>query len=490
MATQFSLQQQQKLQAKLSPAQIQVMRLLELPSCELQARINEELQDNPALEEGREENNEDFTPTELQEEEYENPLQNDDFNYDDYVQDDDTADTLSAPSGRITDTPQEDIPFSVGTSFSEYLKSQIYLTKMDKPDRHIAKFVVGNIDDDGYLRRSPEDLVDDLAFREGIIVSDEKMKSIIEQIKQFDPPGVGARDLQECLLMQLQQKEQTPAVMLAERVLQQYFDEFSRHHYSRILQRANISESELKAAISEVVHLNPRPGSAWLGTVYDRNQTVVIPDFIVEQEDGELIVSINQGDIPDLRISSEYNEMLNTYTRPEARQTPQARDAARFVKNKIDAAYWFIDAIRQRNETLLNTMGAIVNYQREFFLQGDNVYLRPMVLKDIADRTGYDVSTISRVCSNKYVQTEFGVFPLKFFFSEAMTNSEGEEISTREVKQKLREIVDAEDKSNPITDDELVDTLHRNGYTIARRTVAKYREQMGIPVARLRKQIQ
>lgn len=490
MATQFSLQQQQKLQAKLSPAQIQVMRLLELPSCELQARINEELQDNPALEEGREENNEDFTPTELQEEEYENPLQNDDFNYDDYVQDDDTADTLSAPLGRTTDTPQEDIPFSVGTSFSEYLKSQIYLTKMDKPDRHIAKFVVGNIDDDGYLRRSPEDLVDDLAFREGIIVSDEKMKDIIEQIKQFDPPGVGARDLQECLLMQLQQKEQTPAVMLAERVLQQYFDEFSRHHYSRILQRANISESELKAAISEVVHLNPRPGSAWLGTVYDRNQTVVIPDFIVEQEDGELIVSINQGDIPDLRISSEYNEMLNTYTRPEARQTPQARDAARFVKNKIDAAYWFIDAIRQRNETLLNTMGAIVNYQREFFLQGDNVYLRPMVLKDIADRTGYDVSTISRVCSNKYVQTEFGVFPLKFFFSEAMTNSEGEEISTREVKQKLREIVDAEDKSNPITDDELVDTLHRNGYTIARRTVAKYREQMGIPVARLRKQIQ
>lgn len=490
MATQFSLQQQQKLQAKLSPAQIQVMRLLELPSCELQARINEELQDNPALEEGREENNEDFTPAELQEEEYENPLQNDDFNYDDYVQDDDTADTLSAPLGRTTDTPQEDIPFSVGTSFSEYLKSQIYLTKMDKPDRHIAKFVVGNIDDDGYLRRSPEDLVDDLAFREGIIVSDEKMKDIIEQIKQFDPPGVGARDLQECLLMQLQQKEQTPAVMLAERVLQQYFDEFSRHHYSRILQRANISESELKAAISEVVHLNPRPGSAWLGTVYDRNQTVVIPDFIVEQEDGELIVSINQGDIPDLRISSEYNEMLNTYTRPEARQTPQARDAARFVKNKIDAAYWFIDAIRQRNETLLNTMGAIVNYQREFFLQGDNVYLRPMVLKDIADRTGYDVSTISRVCSNKYVQTEFGVFPLKFFFSEAMTNSEGEEISTREVKQKLREIVDAEDKSNPITDDELVDTLHRNGYTIARRTVAKYREQMGIPVARLRKQIQ
>lgn len=490
MTSSLSLQQQQKLQAKLSPAQIQVMRLLELPSCELQARINEELQDNPALEEGRDENTEEYQDTELQDEEYDNPLQNEDFNYDDYVQDDESADHHPAVSSRVTDSPQEDIPFSVGTSFSEYLKSQIYLTKMDKPDRHIAKFVVGNIDDDGYLRRSPEELVDDLMFREGLTVTDEKMREIIAQIKQFDPPGVGAHDLQECLLIQLQQKEQTPSVILAEQILQQYFDEFSRHHYTKILQRMSLNESDLKTAITEIVHLNPRPGSAWLGTVYDRNQTIVIPDFVVEQEDGELVVSLNQGDLPELRVSAEYNEMLKTYTQPVARQTPQARDAARFVKGKIDTANWFINALRQRNETLMNTMGAIVNYQREFFLEGDNVYLRPMVLKDIANRTGYDVSTISRVCSNKYVQTEFGVFPLKFFFSEAMTNSEGEEISTREVKQKLREIVDAEDKSNPITDDELVDTLHRNGYTIARRTVAKYREQMGIPVARLRKQIQ
>lgn len=490
MTSSLSLQQQQKLQAKLSPAQIQVMRLLELPSCELQARINEELQDNPALEEGRDENTEEYQDTELQDEEYDNPLQNEDFNYDDYVQDDESADHHPAVSGRVTDGLQEDIPFSVGTSFSEYLKSQIYLTKMDKPDRHIAKFVVGNIDDDGYLRRSPEELVDDLMFREGLTVTDEKMRKIIAQIKQFDPPGVGAHDLQECLLIQLQQKEQTPSVILAEQILQQYFDEFSRHHYTKILQRMSLNESDLKTAITEIVHLNPRPGSAWLGTVYDRNQTIVIPDFVVEQEDGELVVSLNQGDLPELRVSAEYNEMLQTYTQPVARQTPQARDAARFVKGKIDTANWFINALRQRNETLMNTMGAIVNYQHEFFMEGDNVYLRPMVLKDIADRTGYDVSTISRVCSNKYVQTEFGVFPLKFFFSEAMTNSEGEEISTREVKQKLREIVDAEDKSNPITDDELVDTLHRNGYTIARRTVAKYREQMGIPVARLRKQIQ
>lgn len=490
MATSFSLQQQQKLQAKLSPAQIQVMRLLELPSCELQARINEELQDNPALEEGRDENADEYQDTEPQDEEYENPLKNDDFDYDDYVQDDDYADSLPASQGRAESTPQEDIPFSVGTSFSEYLKSQIYLTKMDKPDRHVAKFVVGNIDDDGYLRRTPEELVDDLTFREGLTVSDDKMREIVAQIKQFDPPGVGAYDLQECLLIQLRQKEQTPAVVLAEKILQQYFDEFSRHHYSKVVQRAGITEDELKTAINEIVHLNPRPGSAWLGTVYDRNQTVVIPDFIVEQEDGELIVSLNQGDLPELHVSAEYNEMLENYTKQTQRPTPQTREAVRFVKGKIEAANWFIDALRQRNETLMHTMGAIVSYQREFFLQGDNVYLRPMVLKDVADRAGYDVSTISRVCSNKYVQTEFGVFPLKFFFSESMTNSEGEEISTREVKQKLREIVDAEDKSNPITDDELVETLHKNGYSIARRTVAKYREQLGIPVARLRKQIQ
>lgn len=490
MATSFSLIQQQKLQAKLSPAQIQVMRLLELPSCELQARINEELQDNPALEEGHNENEDtDYQETENQDEEYQNPLQNEDFNYDDYVQDDDTGDNVSTGNNRTVEGPQEDIPFSVGTSFSEYLKSQIYLTKMDKPDRHIAKFVVGNIDDDGYLRRNAEELADDLSFKEGLTVSDEKMQDIIRQIQKFDPPGVGAHNLQECLLLQLQQKEQTEAVVMAQTILQQYFDEFSRHHFSKIIQRLGISEDQFKEATNEIIHLNPRPGSAWLGTVYDRNQSIVIPDFLVEQEDGELVVSLNQGDVPELRISSEYSQMLEDYSQSSQPQNAQTREAARFVKNKIDAAHWFIDALRQRNETLMHTMGAIVEYQREFFLQGDNVYLRPMVLKDIADRTGYDVSTISRVCSNKYVQTEFGVYALKFFFSESMTNTEGEEISTREVKQKLREVIDSEDKSAPITDDELVEILRKNGYTIARRTVAKYREQLGIPVARLRRQM-
>ena len=483
----LTLTQQQKLQTKLSPAQIQVMRMLELPACELQARINEELQENPALEEGLDKTQE---TTDYQEQdfndEYQNPLQNPDFNYDDYVQDDDPVERIyNTPS---QETAREDIPFSVGMSFGEYLKSQIYLTKMDKPDRHIAKFVVGNIDENGYLRRTAEELVDDLSFQEGIVVTDEKMQSIIAEIQQFDPPGVAAYDLQDCLLIQLRQKEPTASVVLAIKILTQHFDTFSRKQYSKILQRMEITEEQLKGAISEITRLNPRPGNHWLGTVYDRNQSVVIPDFFVEEEDDELIISLNQGDIPPLHISADYNQMLEDYSH-EGKAHAANREAARFVKEKIDAAKWFIDAIRQRNETMMQTMSAIVSYQREFFLQGDSSYLKPMVLKDIADRIGHDVSTISRVCSNKYVQTQFGTFALKYFFSESITKQDGGEISTREIKDKVREVIANEDKTHPITDDELVEILHASGYAIARRTVAKYREQLGIPVARLRHQI-
>lgn len=483
----LTLTQQQKLQTKLSPAQIQVMRMLELPACELQARINEELQENPALEEGLDKTQE---TTDYQEQdfndEYQNPLQNPDFNYDDYVQDDDPVERIyNTPS---QETAREDIPFSVGMSFGEYLKSQIYLTKMDKPDRHIAKFVVGNIDENGYLRRTAEELVDDLSFQEGIVVTDEKMQSIIADIQQFDPPGVAAYDLQDCLLIQLRQKEPTASVVLAIKILTQHFDTFSRKQYSKILQRMEITEEQLKGAISEITRLNPRPGNHWLGTVYDRNQSVVIPDFFVEEEDDELIISLNQGDIPPLHISADYNQMLEDYSH-EGKAHAANREAARFVKEKIDAAKWFIDAIRQRNETMMQTMSAIVAYQREFFLQGDSSYLKPMVLKDIAERIGHDVSTISRVCSNKYVQTQFGTFALKYFFSESITKQDGGEISTREIKDKVREVIANEDKTHPITDDELVEILHASGYAIARRTVAKYREQLGIPVARLRHQI-
>jgi RNA polymerase sigma-54 factor len=490
MATSLSLTQQQKLQVKLSPAQIQVMRMLELPACELQARINEELQENPALEEGRDQlNDNEYADTDNTDDEYLNPLQNDDFNYDDYVQDDDISERATSQN-RSVEAMREEVPFSVGISFGEYLKSQIYLTKMDKPDRHIAKFVVGNIDSDGYLRRTAEELVDDINFQENLNVTDEKMREIIEQIRTFDPPGVAARDLQDCLLMQLKLKEQTPSVVLATDILSRMFDAFTRKQYTKIIQRFEITEDDLRMAIAEIVHLSPRPSNNWSGTVYDRNQTTVNPDFIVEQEDEELIVSLNQGDVPSLHVSQEYSQMLEYYAaKNEAKKSDANRETTLFIKSKIEAAHNFIDALRQRNETLMQTMTAIVAYQREFFLQGDSSFLRPMVLKDIAEIIKLDVSTVSRVCNNKYVQTQFGIFPLKHFFSEAITKQDGGEISTREIKEAVRELITAEDKSRPITDDELVELLHQKGYSIARRTVAKYREQLGIPVARLRHQI-
>ena len=484
MATSLTLSQQLKQQLKLSPAQIQAMRLLEVPACELLACINEELQKNPALEEGQDQNAE-ADNTELMQEEYENPLQNGDFDYRDYVEDDETYDTSVMTGGRA----HEDIPFSMGTSFAEYLKSQVYLTEMDKPDRHIAKFVVGNIDEDGYLRRTVEELVDDLSFREGLVVPDEKMADIVEQIKQFDPTGVGAYDLQECLLIQLRRKKQTAAVCLAIKILENHFEIFSRRNFEKLQQRMEINEEQLRDAIAEIVRLNPRPGSAWIGTVVERNQSIIIPDFIIEQEEDDLIISINQGNIPELHISADYQEMLETYSHPESQNSAQIREAARFVKTNVDNAKYFIDAIRQRNETMMRTIEVLVALQRDFFLQGDSMYLKPLTLKDVADRTGYDVSTISRTFANKHVQTEFGIFPLKFFFSDKMTNSQGTDVSTREIKQKLREVIEQEDKANPITDDQLVDIMHEAGYPIARRTVAKYREQMEIPVARMRRQL-
>ena len=484
MSTALTLNHQLKQQLKLSPAQIQAMRLLEVPACELQACINEELQKNPALEEGAEKNADTDFDELPQQEEYENPLQNEDFDYDKYVQDDDLPDTSYGST-----KAHEDIPFSMGMSFAEYLKGQIYLTKMDKPDRHIAKFVVGNIDEYGYLRRTVQELVDDLAFQEGLTVSEEKMQYIVEQIQLFDPVGVGAHDLRECLLIQLSQKEHTASIELATTILEEYFDEFSNHKYSKIMQRLGISEEELKLATAEIVRLNPRPGNAWIGTVVERNQSIVIPDFYIEQENGELTINIHSGNIPPLHVSAEYQQMLETYSQAGSNNSGQIREAARFVKTHMENARDFIDAIRQRNETMMRTIEVLVALQRDFFLHGDSMYLRPMTLKDIAERTGYDVSTISRANTNKYVQTEFGIFPLKFFFSDKFTNTQGVEVSTREIKQKLREIIEQEDKTSPFTDDQLVIIMHKEGYPIARRTVAKYREQMDIPAARNRRQL-
>lgn len=485
------LQQQQRLQMHLSPAQIQAVKMIELPAMEMQQRVNEELQDNPALEEGpdpEEQQAQESTSEELEgEDEYENPLQNDEFNYDDYIEDDETPDYKLRSNNYSDDAERNEVPLIGGTSFTEYLKSQVYLTHMTKPERHIAKWVLGNIDDDGYLRRSIEQLVDDLSFQEGLVVPDEQMAAIVEQIKQFDPPGVASSNLQECLIVQLKVKEQTDSVVTAITILQNCFEDFAKRHFDKVALKLNITDEQLKGAIDEITRLNQKPANAFAGYNTEQTTQTIIPDFYVEEQDGQLIVTTNTGDVPQLHVSREYNELLKTYSE-QAHPSKDMEETVKFIRTKIDSARSFIDAIRQRYDTLSRTMQAIVEYQKEFFLQGGEISLRPMILQDIADMTGYDVSTISRVSNSKYVQTEFGMFPLKHFFSEAMTNVEGDEISSRETKKALQELISQEDKRHPFSDDALVKKMKDSGYIIARRTIAKYREQMNIPVARLRKQ--
>ncbi len=483
---------------KLSPAQIQVIRMLELPSIELGQRINEELQENPALEEGHEEKEEWTNDLSMDEEGYmpddglddgrqRDPLQNEDFNYEQYVSDDETPSYMLRQQYSPADEDRREVPIIGGSSLIEELKAQIYLTKMTKPQRHIAKWVLGNIDDDGYLRRTTEQLVDDLMFQEQLTVTDAEMEDIVRQIKQFDPPGIASANLQECLLTQLSRKPQTETVQLAQTILSEYFEAFSKHHFDKIIQKTGCTDEQFQAAVQEIVHLNQKPANAFTGSVYETQRQTVIPDFTIEERDEELYVVLNTGDIPELHVSREYSDMLEDYSAMP--QTAENKQAAQFIKQKLDSARWFIDAIKQRNETLMKTMTAILKAQYDFFLDGEETSLKPMVLQDIADRTGYDVSTISRVSNSKYVETRFGIYPLKYFFSEAMTNAEGDEISTREIKKILQELVDAEDKHAPLTDEQLVEALGKNGYPIARRTVAKYRELLGIPVARLRKSI-
>jgi len=492
------LQQNLTQTTKLSPVQIQVIRLLEVPSIELSQRINEELQENPALEEGRDEeslqtndNFDEFDDNYMPDDGYDegrqkDPLQNEEFNYEQYVSDDETPSYMLHQQYSPADEDRREVPIIGGSSLIEELKSQIYLTKMTKPQRHIAKWVLGNIDDDGYLRRTTEQLVDDLMFQEQLPVTDDEMADIVRQIKEFDPPGIASYDLRECLLTQLSRKEpQTDAIRLAYRILDKYFEAFSKHWYDKIKQRMGCTDEEFQAAVQEIVHLNQKPANAFTGSVYETQRETVIPDFTIENRDDELYVVLNTGDIPELHVSRDYSDMLAEYNRQP--KTKETREATQFIRAKLDAAKWFIDAIRQRNETLLKTMTAILKAQYEFFLDGEETSLKPMVLQDIADQTGYDVSTISRVSNSKYVQTQFGIYPLKYFFSESMTNSEGDEISTREIKKILQELVDKEDKHNPCTDEQMVYVLAQHGYPIARRTVAKYRDQLGIPVARMRK---
>ncbi len=481
-------QLQQKIQQRISPMQIQYFRLLELPFLEMEEQIKQELDENPVLEEGRDDNSDDPDEKEYGLDEMDSSGENEaDLSLGDYGSEDDIPDyKLNEINNRAEQ--REDIPFSLGPSLHEHLLEQLGLRKLSARAHKIGEYIIGNIDDDGYLRRDLRAITDDLMFKAGIDVKEKEIEPVLAVIQDFDPTGIGARDLQECLLLQLKKKKQTPDVALATDMLTTSYTAFVRKHYDKIQEKYAISEDELKRILSVIIALNPKPGSSWSGLA-DLTMNQITPDFLVEAIDGELTLTLNQRGIPDLRISREYVAMLQDYTGNKVNQTTGVRDAILFVKQKLDAAQWFIDAIKQRHETLQRTMQAIMLLQTEFFLTGDETKLRPMIMKDVAERTGYDISTISRASNGKYVQSNFGIYPLKYFFVESTQKDSGEEITTREVRKILKEILDAEDKRNPVNDDVLVAQLKEKGYTIARRTVAKYREQMGVPVARLRKEL-
>ncbi|HOK99510.1 MAG TPA: RNA polymerase factor sigma-54 [Bacteroidales bacterium] len=482
---------QQKLQQKLSPLQIQTIKLLEVPVMQLEQRIKEELENNPVLEQV-DSDEEESTTIEANFEEPANSdvSENDDeFSLEDYFDEDEYI-----PSYRLNaqnyspDDKHPTIPLSSSMSFHEYLESQLGELSLDDRQLMIASFIIGNIDDDGYLRRNLDAIVDDLAFLQNINTDEKEVLQILRMIQEFDPPGVGARNLQECLLLQIEQKDlSNPTIQLAKKILSNCFEEFTKKHYEKIASRLNISQEDLKAALDEILRLNPKPGSAFASSASTASEQI-IPDFILDYKDGEFILSLNSKNIPELRISRAYTEMIEDLASGKGDQKSK-RELMTFVRQKIESARWFIEAIKQRQNTLLSTMQAILNYQAEYFKEGDEKKLKPMILKDIADITGYDVSTISRVANSKYIQTHFGIIPLKYLFSEPMQNESGAEVSTREIKKILEECVASEDKRNPLTDDELAEILKQKGYPIARRTVAKYREQLGIPVARLRKEL-
>ncbi len=479
---------QQKLLQKLSPQQIQMIKLLEVPAMQLEERIKKELEENPALEEGEEEEEvpgEDEEEINVEQEEREQ----DEFALDDYLNDEDIPDyRLQSNNTSKDDERREEIPFSAGSSFHESLISQFNLRTETERQQILGEYIIGNIDDDGYLRREVENMVDDLAFLQNITTDVKELNDILDIIQDLEPPGVGARDLRECLLLQIGRKDQSSAsILLTKNVLKFYFEEFSRRHYEKIMAKLMISEEDMKGVIDEVLKLNPKPGGA-VNDPYHKTAQQIIPDFILEQTDYGLDLSLNNRNVPDLKVNRGYSEMLQTYTRDRA-AGKQNRDAIMFVKQKLDAAKWFIDAMKQRQNTLLLTMNAILEYQKEYFIEGDDTKLRPMILKDVAEMTGLDISTVSRVANSKYIQTHFGIYPLKFFFSEGMQTDAGDEVSTREIKRILQECLGNEDKRKPLTDEKLTEILQEKGYLIARRTVAKYREQLNIPVARMRKEI-
>ncbi|MCQ2179171.1 MAG: RNA polymerase factor sigma-54 [Bacteroidales bacterium] len=461
-----------KQQQKLSPLQIQTIKLIELPVQELEQRVRAELEENPVL---------DDTPSSSKDDDEPKDISLDELKDDDYVP---AYKTKVSNWGK--DARPEYDTFSVRQSFTQNLMNQLGFRNLDEREHQIAAFIIGSLDEDGYLRRDLDSMVDDIAFRAGISTDyDEVEKILTGVIQEFEPTGVGARSLQECLLLQLQACRQTEDVINAERILENEFAEFSNRHFQKIMARLGLDEGQLKAAMAKIVKLNPAPGGGVDDSYTDQTQQIV-PDFILEEHDGDISFSMPRFSIPEIKVNRKYADMLE-----QAKGTSQRaqKEAVTFIKQKLDSAKWFIEALKQRQNTLQKTMQAILEYQHDYFLDGDESNLRPMVLKDIAEKTGFDISTISRVVNSKYIETHFGIFPLKYFFSEGMENSEGEEVSTRELKKALQECVDSEDKHKPLTDEQLVVEMEKRGYKVARRTIAKYRGQLNIPLARWRKEL-
>ena len=478
---------QQKLLQKLSPQQIQVIKLLEIPTLQLEQRIKKEIEENPVLELEGDENfgDEDEQAPELRSDE---DRDDEEFSVEDYIPDDEIPNYRLNANNYSPDDRQVDVPFSVGDTFHEFLYEQIGMSMLNDTERKLAEYILGNIDEDGYLRRDLLSISDDLAFALNMDVPETELARILEIIQDFDPSGVGARDLQECLLLQLKRKKHH-SQQLAISVIKNAFEEFTKKHYDKISRRFGVDDDELRQAIDLILKLNPKPGSSY-SNPHNRTNQHIVPDFILEVVDGELQLSLNQRNMPELRINESYLDMLRSLARSKNGNSRSSnKEAFSFVKQKLDSAKWFIDAIRQRQQTLLITMSEIIDFQKEYFMDGDETRMRPMILKDIAERTGLDISTISRVSNSKYIQTHFGIYPLKYFFSEAMQKDTGEEVSTREIKKILKDCIDNEDKQHPLTDEKLTDILKEKTYNIARRTVAKYREQLDIPVARLRKEL-
>jgi RNA polymerase sigma-54 factor len=475
-----------KLSQKLSPQQIQLMKLIQLPTQAFEQRIKQELEENPALERGKEQDNADY------EDLYNNDINDneqisaEDINVDDYLSDDEIPDYRLRANNYSADDEDKSIPYASGVSFTQQLIDQLNTFRLEDQEYSIAKFLIGSIDDSGYIRRPLLDLVDDLAFTQNIFTDLGTVENILSVVQQLDPAGVGARDLQECLSIQLKRKPPSANTRLASQIIEKSFEQFSKRHFEKLLKKFDINEIQLKDAMSEIERLNPKPGSSFTNNL--RSIEHVVPDFTIKIIDGELELTLNGRNAPELHISKSYNEMLQGYKVSKDKSKAQ-KDAVLFIKQKLDAAKWFIEAIKQRQQTLYITMSAIMHYQKAYFLSGDEEQLRPMILKDIADKIEMDVSTVSRVANSKYVNTPYGTKLIKEFFSESMTNDQGEEVSTREIKSILKTVISEENKKKPLTDEKLATILKEKGYPIARRTVAKYREQLDFPVARLRKEI-